>query len=574
MKIIVSQSNPTPGYFAGNIAQIFDAIRVGNSQNADLVVTPELSIPGYLCRDSMYNEGFVEENLKGLALIAEEMKSAINPQMAVVVGYIDYNRTGVGKPFFNSVAVIQNGMIVATYRKQLLPFYDVFDEGRYFEPGHDLTVVIVAGMKFGIVCCEDFWNDKFVDDYNYSNNPVAKYREIGINNLISVNSSPYTIGKPHFRAKMGEQVSSHNKGTVIYVNQVGGMDDLVFDGHSFVAKNGVLHHTCNSHQGNFLVNTRLEYGFQSAPSQNDHVKNIREMLVTGLRDYIKKSGFSQVVVASSGGIDSAVVLCLACEAIGAENVHAIRMPSSISSKGSVDDAIALHKNLGCHDYVNPISYIEEVQKLKTNFSSHNGIPHSSATENYQARERAKALMFFSNAFNALALTTGNKSENATGYCTLGGDMMGGFAPIMDLYKTQVYALANTYDKIPKNILTKAPSAELAPDQKDEESLLPYGILDLIIYGYVEKHISIFQTFKRTSDEYGTWNIPEAIFSYENYLPFLKAFFARPDAEDQYKRIIRLIDINEFKRRQAAPGIKLSKVAFGTGRRFPIVRGRW
>jgi len=329
------------------------------------------------------------------------------------------------------------------------------------------------------------------------------------------------------------------------------------------------------------------YGFQSCGLNG--ARELRRNIVLGLRDYIRKSGFKEVVVASSGGIDSALVLCLACQAIGPANVHAIRMPGQYSSKGSVDDALELHKNLGCYDYLMPI----DNQTLLTatnramlgNTSDGNALGdrileyRKVADENMQARLRAINLMHFSNVWSCLALTTGNKSESATGYCTLGGDCMGGFAPIQDLYKMQVYQVSALYaagpnrvpsllEAIPASILNKPPSAELAPDQTDEASLLPYGMLDLIICGYVEHGVSTLDGFKRLGRKEFAH-----IFG-EGWEQFRNDFVARNDVDEQFKRIIKMIDRAEFKRRQVAPGVKVSQVAFGTGRRFPIVRRSW
>ena len=577
MKVVLAQTNPTPGDFEGNYDQILTALGVGVSKGTTLVILPELSICGYLHRDMVYNELFVDKNLEYLRKVVAATASEANRGLYVVVGYIDRNLKGTGKPFRNMLAVIHRGGVVATYQKQLLPFYDVFDESRYCEAGTDLTVLKIDGVKWGFCICEDVWNDKGQDDYNYFLNPLQRYRDIGITNIISINSSPYVQGKPAARIKMAQEITEDG-GTLIYVNQIGGMDDLVFDGHSFVAINGSLHFVCN---GFSVVNqvvdidSQKSYGLQIV-EQGD-VTNIHNMLVLGLRDYIQKSGFKEVVVASSGGIDSALVIALACEAIGAENVHAIRMPSKNNSSASSDDALQLHKNLGCHDYVAPISYESLLEETNVAYKSkvlstkkYNAV----ADENIQARLRAIKLMHFSNAFGALALTTGNKSENATGYCTLGGDMMGGFAPIQDVYKMQIFDLCRWYNihayeifkefkddcLIPEHILTKPPSAELAPNQTDEASLLPYDVLDPIIFAYVESYISNFEEFNK-------WALRQPT----KILNPVHAFCVSDNAKAKYDRIIRLIDLNEFKRRQAAPGIKISRVAFGTGRRMPIVK---
>jgi len=581
MKVAIAQTNPIPGDFAGNIKQITDGILKASSAGADLFVSPEMGIPGYLCCDAMLTEGFVEMNLNGILTILRE--SNVSNKMTIVVGYVEKNTTGVGKPLFNSAAVIRNGTVIANYRKHLLPFYDVFDEGRYFEPGRDFAVVEICGRQWGIVICEDLWsNDKGKSQRHYDTSPVEKYAKLGVENLIAINSSPYVLGKPAHRKNIVQDVSRRIGGTVVYCNQRGGMDSLVFDGNSLVAHWGLIRHCCGDVDGVSMIDTS-DNNYKSNDMGNPS-EEMRKNIVLGLRDYIQKSGFKKVVVASSGGIDSALVLCLACDAIGADNVHAIRMPGQYSSAGSVSDALELHKNLGCHDYLMPIDnntfLIETNRAMLSNTAD--GVSMSEkrseyrtvANENIQARLRAINLMHFSNCWCAIALTTGNKSEIATGYCTLGGDCMGGFAPIQDLYKTQVYQLAQLYDSqhcitpIPASIINKAPSAELSPNQTDEASLLPYGILDLIICGYIEHKISTLDGFKNLGEKEFV-----NIFSYKWKL-FRDQFVESFDADIQFKRIINMIDKNEFKRRQMAPGVKISNVAFGTGRRFPIVRRSW
>lgn len=579
MKVILGQTNPTPGDFEGNFEQIQHAIGRGVTEKAKVVILPELSICGYLHRDMVYNELFADKNQEYLRKIVDLSATEPNRELYIVVGYIDRNLKGTGKPFKNMLAIIHRGGVVATYQKQLLPFYDVFDESRYCEPGMELTVLKIDGVKWGFCICEDVWNDKGQDDYNYFLNPLQRYRDIGVDHIISINSSPYVQGKPVARIKMAQEITQ-NGGTLVYVNQIGGMDDLVFDGHSFVAIGGNLHYVCNATTAiaaTVDLNPQMSYGLPmvTGMTEADDMTNIHNMLVLGLRDYIRKSGFQDVVVASSGGVDSALVITLACEAIGAEHVHAIRMPSKNNARASSDDALELHKNLGCYDYEAAISYEALLEETNAAYAGKLQGPYNKvADENIQARLRAIKLMHFSNAFGALALTTGNKSENATGYCTLGGDMMGGFAPIQDCYKTQIFALCRWYNVhakevfrsfngkfvIPEHILTKPPSAELAPNQTDEASLLPYDVLDPIIFAYVEKYISSLGEFEEWSRHCPT----------KTWEP-VHEFLISDNAEAQYDRIIRLIDLNEFKRRQAAPGIKISRVAFGTGRRMPIVK---
>ncbi len=606
MKILMCQVNTTPGDFEGNIQQIKDGITKAFQEQADLVVFPELTIPGYLVRDMIYEKGFVERNLRALQEIVAhydinyfETKDSRKIQPVVIVGYIDYNHTGIGKPFMNKAAVINKGVIEATYTKQLLPFYDVFDEGRYFEPGKDLTVITVAGQKFGIIICEDGWNDKGMDDYNYRVCPLERYREIGINNIISINSSPFVKGKPERRIEMFSRSSTD--GILIYVNQIGGQDELVFDGNSFVCQNERLVSVMSLLDSETVYKGVSVEPFsfchnvnRSAPEiyfTYDPIEMLYEVLKLGLKDYLHKTGFKEIVIGSSGGIDSAVVLALAKDVLGGENVHGIRMPSVYSSEGSKDDALQLHKNLGCWDYLVPIFHTDPLRNVNSALITtqkaggfwepdkvdneksqkhllQNCIYHKVADENWQARERGRIVMHFSNAYGVLPLTTGNKTELALGYCTLYGDMNGGFAPINDLYKLDVQYIARYInikagrEIIPVSIIDKAPSAELAPGQTDEASLLPYPILDPIVRCYIENYIGDFPNFVQYVED-----AEDYIYEYDNLLEWMKV----ENAEKQYDRMIRLIKLNEFKRRQAAPGIKVCSVAFGTGRRLPIVK---
>lgn len=619
MKILIAQTNTTPNDFDGNFEQIKRAIDKGWGA-VDLVVTPELSIPGYLVKDLMYDDSFIEKNLETLQKVVEATKNQripspgmielrnsdatnggpvrsfndIKTKTYVIVGYIDKNRTGKGKPFRNMLAVICDGAIVATYQKRLLPFYDVFDEGRYFEPGTEGTVIEIAGKKWGLAICEDIFNDKGMDDYNYATNPLAEYRNIGVNNIISINSSPFR--KPKERANMVRE--SFKNGTIIYCNQTGGQDDLVFDGHSMIVQNEKVLLFADAET------PLLNFDFDNGP-ENDVVKmaeitrggngerriaSLFQMLVIGLRDYIHKNGFKTAVFGSSGGIDSALVAALLCEAIGPKNVYGIRMPSVISSSHSVDDALALQQNLGFNDFIVPIEHKDNLKKYNEIFSPTMlvGTPdwstpvyNSVADENIQARIRGMIIMHFSNAFGAIPIATGNKSELSVGYCTLYGDMCGGFAPLSDVYKMDVYALAEYYNEkvkadsaIPLSIIEKAPSAELSEGQEDSDSLLPYPILDMVLFGLVEHHISNFDVFCDVYEDivfeaYGFSKsiIPEKIKS----ICFIKDWIGSKEAKQEYDKTIQMVKRNEFKRRQAAPGIKVSKVAFGSGRRMPITK---
>jgi NAD+ synthase (glutamine-hydrolysing) len=566
MKITLAQINTTPNDFSGNFQKIFDGISSAVHDNSDVVIFPELTIPGYLVKDLVYTSGFVEKNLEYLQRIAH-MTNGYN--ITVIVGYIDKNYNGVGKPFRNMAAVIRNGVVITTYQKHLLPFYDVFDEGRYFEPGKDICVFDINGNKCGIVICEDAWNDKGQDDYCYEDNPINKYRDIGVNYLFSLNSSPYAQNKPAYRMSMLTTITNNWNGkriNLIYVNQIGAQDELVFDGHSMIVCNGMVAKYINTdidslknNQEKFLTVDVPANGLNSPYNDYhfdlDHLK----MTILGLRDYIIKSGFKQIVLGSSGGVDSALVATLASLAIGADNVNCIMMPSCYSSEGSVNDAKELHKRLGCKEFLVPIehlaltNHINDCFGFKTlPFIEKYGEYNKVADENIQARMRGQIVMHYSNAMGALALTTGNKTELATGYCTLYGDMNGGFNPIGDLYKLEVFGMCRAINSvfgklIPDEIINKAPSAELKPGQTDEASLLPYPILDNIVKLYIENYVTVYEQYCELTNE------------------------ERRASEKDYYRITRLIYLSEFKRRQAAPTIKLSKVAFGTGRRLPIVK---
>lgn len=541
MKIMICQINTTPRDFEGNFSKISKGIELAKINNSDLVVFPEATIPGYLCQDLMYSANFIKSNHQYLQKVIEASNGC---KSHIVIGYYDHNTKGVGKPFANKAAVICNGCLIGTYQKRLLPFYDVFDEGRYFEPGSDLLVINIKNEKWGILICEDLWNDKDVDNYNYHSNPVNEYRKIDVNNIISINSSPYVIGKPNKRIEMLKKISK-DMNTIIYVNQIGGQDELVFDGNSCIISNNHIKHIQQE-----KYKDTYQVAFDSYDDQQPNINDdLREILVLGLRDYINKSGFKSVVLGLSGGIDSAVVAALACEAIGPKNVNCVLMPSVYSSQGSKIDAINFTEVFGCNKIYIPINHGSLLEYINNN-TNNELLPYNKvADENIQARLRGLTLMHLSNAYGWLLLTTGNKTESACGYCTLYGDMAGGFNPIKDLYKYQVYSIASQY-KIPINIINKPPSAELAPGQTDEASLLPYKILDLIVKSYIEDYVNDFDVFAENNNEW--CNLP--------------------NSRNDYERIIKLCDSMEFKRRQSAPGIKVSKVAFGIGRRLPIVKG--
>jgi NAD+ synthase (glutamine-hydrolysing) len=571
MKFVIAQINTTPCDFEGNLKQILEGIRQAGESDCKLVVFPELSIPGYLSQDLMFDHDFVERNYECVGEIRDLSKSY--PDLRIIVGCIDRNTKGVGKPFWNMALMIHNSYIMGRYKKQLLPFYDVFDEGRYFEPGKDTTVFEIDGLKFGITICEDLWNDKEQKEQNYFTNPVQQYRDLNVDCLINISSSPYSKNKPLLRQRMIDKISKGFPSGVIYVNQVGGQDELVFDGCSSYSQYG---DRCFPHVRAIMSNyddanpwyrcleiAPLDSLTESRDSLEHSSRYMKDMLVMGLRDYIAKSGFKSVVLGSSGGIDSAVVACLAAEAIGSENVHCIMMPSVHSSDHSLTDAKQLHKNMGCHEYEIPIDHLPVVDMLVDksgeyveaeedgNRKSYNAV----ADENIQARIRGSYIMWFSNATGALTLTTGNKTELAIGYATLYGDMCGGYAPICDLYKMEVYDIAKKfyYNWIPKNIIDKEPSAELAEGQLDSNELLPYNWLDTIVEKYIERNIHKWKTFSKEH--------------------CMEAMERSGVNKEEFDKIIRRIDNNEFKRRQYAPGTKISRKSFGIGRRIPIVKGQ-
>ena len=575
MKVCLGQVNTTPGDFSGNLEKVQLGIEAASQGDADLVVFPELTLPGYLSQDLIYNPDFIERNLLALEEVVE-MSRHCKPNLHIVVGYIGKN-TGVGKPYTNLAGVVNNGRLIHIYQKQLLPFYDVFDELRYFEPGEALTVFNIGSVKVGLAICEDLWNDKGADDYRYTDNPLEKYRAAGVDLLVSINSSPFVHGK--CQQRLDNIVPATRDGVaIVYVNQCGGQDELVFDGQSFVAKKGaVFYLNSNVFSDSFdVVDIFDEHQANPGPVKTESVPLV-DLLVLGLRDYVQKSGFSQIVLASSGGVDSAVVCKLACDAVGAENVHAVRMPSIFSSPHSRDDAKLLHENLGCWDYEVPIEHESLVQTLNEQFSVHDdsanivarklsgGDYSAVADENIQARLRDVYLMHFSNAYGAMPLSTGNKTESGCGYYTH-FDMSFSYAPIKDLFKFEVVDLASGDTRIPENIWKKPPSAELAVGQTDEKSLLPYALLDPIVMSYVEDYVTSFERFR-------DWVSMPSRQKITGNLQTLMDWLDREGAATDYARIVSLIGRMEYKRRQTCPGTKVSKVAFGIGRRIPIVE-KW
>ncbi len=577
MRVCLAQINTTPGDFAGNFDRIRSGVQAAQHQGCDAVVFPELAIPGYLSQDLMYHAQYVRENQRVLADVVLLSAQSEFQDLCIVVGYIEANE-GPGKPFYNSAAVIQAGRLTFNHRKNLLPFYDVFDEQRYFEAGTALTMFPLKGQTVGIAICEDLWNDKGEAGYVSRNNPLARYRAAGVDVLLSLNSSPFVHGKLlQRRAAIAENLGDM---TLVYVNQWGGQDELVFDGQSFVVQGqSILYQSQEVTIDEFAVvdcTTELPAPKSAASGPTSQV-DLYDLLVLSVRDYVQKSGFEQLVLASSGGIDSALVAQIACDAVGPKRVHAVRMPSVWSSAGAGQDAIALHEALGCWDYEVPIAHLELVSSLNQQFSGH-ADPENLVTQvlaehrysavadqNIQARLRDLYVMHFSNGFGAMPLSTGNKTESACGYYTH-FDMNFSFAPLKDLYKWQVFELAKSGGRIPTEILVKPPSAELAPGQTDEASLLPYAILDPLVQAYIEDYVNEFEGFKAWV---GVVKGDGRQVSLD--LNRLRAWLNESGSASRYQALIKLIAGMEFKRRQTCPGPKVSKVAFGMGRRIPIVK---
>ena len=540
MRIALAQLNTTVGDFAGNEAKILNAYQRAVQAGAELVVCPELAITGYPPRDLLLKSGFIAGNLAVLDRLA-----AATGRTGLVVGYVDENKKRPGRAATNSVALLADGARVATRAKSLLPTYDVFDEDRYFEPAETNAPVVFGGRQLGLTVCEDCWNDEgFWRDRRYRRNPAADLVQAGAELLINVSASPWHIGKHATREAMLASLAAKLQRPLFYCNAVGGNDELIFDGASLVfdAAGRVAARGRKFEEDLLLVDSdALALSPADAATDEEHLHNA---LVLGLRDYLHKCGFQSAVLGLSGGIDSAVVACLAVAALGAQNVRGVSMPSKFSSQGSLDDARVLAETLGIRYDVVPIQNAHQTLEgeLRGVFA---GCSEDTTEENLQARLRGVILMALSNKFGSLVLTTGNKSELAVGYCTLYGDMCGGLAVISDVPKTMVYRLAAWINRereiIPRASITKPPSAELRPNQTDQDSLPPYDVLDAILEEYVVKGAAAADIIASGFDA------------------------------ETVRRVLRLIDLNEYKRRQAAPGLKVTTKAFGIGRRIPVAQ---
>jgi len=540
MKIAISQINTTVGDFDGNSDKIVDAWRRADEAGAELVVLPELALCGYPPRDLLAKPAFLRQNQAALERLAKRGGKAV-----AVVGYASANETDSGRPARNSAAVLRDGQVAAVRHKTLLPTYDVFDEDRYFEPATDNTPLEILGTKVGITICEDIWNDEvFLNDRRYDRRPADELTAGGAELLLNLSASPWSLGKEHSRHVLLSQLSATAGCAVVYCNLVGGNDELVFDGGSqYYNGHGVLGASgAMFAEDLLLVDTETIEPKLSDTSDDD--EKIHKALSLGVRDYLHKCGFASAVIGLSGGIDSAVTAAVAVDALGAENVRGVAMPSQYSSQGSLEDAECLAKALSIRYDVVPIEPV--FGQLKSQLGQiFEGRDEDTTEENMQARIRGNILMSMSNKFGSLLLTTGNKSELAVGYCTLYGDMCGGLAVISDLPKTRVYSLARWINRerkiIPESTITKPPSAELRPGQIDQDSLPPYDVLDSILEAYVVEGCDA------------------------------EAIIASGHDEATVQRIIRLVNLNEYKRRQAAPGIKVTSKAFGIGRRIPVAK---
>ena len=540
MKIALAQINPTVGDFRKNTEKICSFIDRAKNQGADLVVFPELSVTGYPPKDFLDIPAFIDENLKYLDKIARSVSG-----ISAIVGFVDRNKRPQGKLVHNAAVFIQDQKIVSVHHKSLLPTYDVFDECRYFEPAHTISPVKFMDYTLGISICEDIWNDEeFWTRPLYEVDPIENLISNGANLIINISSSPFAVGKhDKIRLRMLTHDAVKYKVPFIYVNQVGGNDDLVFDGNSTVINaQGMLIAQAAAFEEDLMIVDLENPAVQAQSKSYTPVETIHKALLVGLQDYVTKCGFKKVVIGLSGGIDSAVTAALAVQALGSDNVVGVLMPSQFSSQGSIDDSVKLARNLGIAHKIIPIEDVFETYQntLKTEFK---GLPFDSTEENMQARIRGNILMALSNKYGYLVLTTGNKSELAVGYCTLYGDMSGGLALISDVPKTMVYELAQYINRvreiIPQNSIDKPPSAELKPNQFDQDTLPPYDVLDGILKAYVEEAKGVDEIIRMGYDE------------------------------KTVREIIRKVNRNEYKRQQAAPGIKVTSKAFGSGRRMPI-----
>jgi NAD+ synthetase len=542
MKIALAQINPAVGDFAGNVDRIVEYAQRALERGADLVVFPELAVCGYPPRDLVERPGFIRKSEAELERLA-----GLLPPIAALVGYVRRSHAVQGKAVADAAALIKDGRVALDYTKILLPFYDVFDESRYFEPGRSISLQELNGFKLGVTICEDVWNDKhFWKKQLYARDPVEESVHAGANLLLNIAASPYSTEKTQLRYAMLKAIAVARHIPVVYVNQVGGNDQLVFDGSSmaFNAK-GELCARARSFEEDLVIFDSSDGHLEIHPAPASETEAVYQALRLGVHDYVVKCGFQKVIVGLSGGIDSSLVATLAVDALGPENVTGVGMPGPYSSPGSIRDAEALARNIGIDFRIIPITPIFE-SYLTALDPAFEGLPCDVTEENIQARVRGNILMALSNKLGALVLSTGNKSELAAGYCTLYGDMAGGLAAIADVPKMMVYDLARyvnrTGERIPQACLEKPPSAELRPNQTDQDTLPPYEVLDAILKDYIEDALS--------SQEIAQ-----------------KHHFDLTLVES----VVRKVDAAEYKRQQAPPTLKVTAKAFGMGRRYPIAQ---
>ena len=538
MEIGFAQINTTVGDIRANQAKIASAYEKAIAAGANIVLTPELALTGYPPQDLVFKSRFVPETLESL----DALHRSIGPY-PLLVGFVDFNPNIPGKPFVNACAVLEKGKPIRKVFKSLLPTYDVFDEARYFEPAADQEPVELLGTRVGVTICEDIWTDRYLSRELYRTDPVASLIGKGARLIVNLSSSPFHVGKPALRREMVRELASRHGVPFFYCNAVGGNDELIFDGNSFaINQSGETIFQMPAFREQISV--AVSDGPPCSEVDLRPEEEAFEALVLGVRDYFAKCGFKSAVLGLSGGIDSAVTAAIAVAALGSKSVVGVSMPSQYSSQGSLDDAAELAKNLGIVRHVVPIKEAFEVFKggFKEIFA---GRSEDTTEENMQSRLRGLILMSMSNKFGHLLLTTGNKSELAVGYCTIYGDMCGGLAVISDVPKTMIYRLAHWINRqstiIPANSVSKPPSAELKPNQKDQDTLPEYDVLDEILQLYVEQQLS-----------------PEDI-------------VARGFDPQTVRWIQRRVDMNEYKRRQAAPGLRVTSLAFGIGWRMPIAQ---
>ena len=541
MKIALAQLNPVIGDFRGNCSKIAQACQEAARRGAGLVILPEMAVCGYPPRDLLTIPKFVDENQRAFDWLVSTIR-----EPAVLTGHFTKTLGGSGKELANAASLFRNGEVLAVTRKILLPSYDVFDELRYFTPGENPVVCALDGLRIGLTICEDIWNiPGFRDGSSYARNPVDEIIKAGVDIIVNLSASPFRLNRPAVRLDLGRRIARLGGVPFILVNQVGGNDDILFDGHSFVVSpTGELAAMAKGFEDDLIIVDTSTWTGETRPMAVCEAEELEQALVAGVRDYLAKCGFTKAVIGLSGGIDSSVVAVIAAKALGPENVTGISMPSQYTADASVEDAMKLAQNLGIHFHIVPIKPLfgEYGRSLRPIFE---GFKEDVTEENIQARIRGNILMAASNKFGSMLLSTGNKSEVAVGYCTLYGDMAGGLSVISDVFKTRVYELARWINReketIPTRSITRPPSAELRPDQTDQDSLPPYETLDEILERYVELRED-----------------PESIIC--ERLP-----------RDVVMDVIRKVDGNEYKRSQAAMGLKVTDKAFGSGRRMPVAK---